>query len=58
MFGLMIGAVAVAWGVVIAMLDQPGAFSGRHLNRLCTALLIGCAVVTVTGGVAAATIYR
>ncbi|MET3423756.1 hypothetical protein BJ973_002968 [Actinoplanes tereljensis] len=54
----MIGAVAVAWGVVIAMLDQPGAFSGRHLNRLCTALLIGCAVVTVTGGVAAATIYR
>jgi hypothetical protein len=57
MFGFLIGALAVGWGVLIAVLDQPGPSSGRHVNRLCTVLLIGCAVVVVAGGVTAATIH-
>ncbi|GIM96752.1 hypothetical protein [Paractinoplanes toevensis] len=53
MIGYLLGAVAVAWGATLAVLDQPTA-SGRSHNRLCMALLTGGAVVTIAGGVAAA----
>ena len=52
MFGYALGAVAVAWGLLLAVLDQPAA-SGRNLNRLCTAMLTGGAVVILSAGVAA-----
>jgi hypothetical protein len=54
MFGFMIGGLAVAWGVLIAFLDQAAASAGRRVDKLCTALLIWCAVVTATGGVVTA----
>ncbi|GAA2697451.1 hypothetical protein [Actinoplanes palleronii] len=57
MFGLGIGAVALAWGVLVAFLDQPAAPTGRHVDRLCTGLLIAGAAVTITGGVLAATVH-
>jgi len=53
MFGYLLGAVAVVWGVTLAVLDQPTT-SGRSLNRFCTALLTAGAVVIIAGGVAAA----
>jgi len=55
MFGFVIGALAVACGVLIAFLDQAGASAGRRVDRLCAALLAGFAVVAVTGGVLTAT---
>jgi uncharacterized membrane protein (DUF441 family) len=54
MFGLMIGTLALAWGVLVAYLERADAPTGRRIDQLCTALLIGCAVVAITGGVAAA----
>lgn len=51
MFGFMIGGLAVGWGVLIAFLDQAAAPAGRRAGKLCAALLVWCAVVTVTGGV-------
>ncbi|GAA0552908.1 hypothetical protein GCM10010172_39270 [Paractinoplanes ferrugineus] len=53
MLQYLLGAVAVAWGVALAVLDQP-AVSGRNLNRLCVALLGGGAVLAVAGAVTAA----
>jgi uncharacterized membrane protein len=57
-FGLLIGALAVALGVMNAVLERPAPSSERNINRLCVALLTGCAVVTVAGGVAMVTVYR
>jgi hypothetical protein len=51
---VLIGGVAVAWGVLVAVLERADA-PNRRVDRLCTALLIGFAVVAITGGVAAAT---
>jgi hypothetical protein len=53
MFGYLLGTIAVAWGVMVAVIDQPTA-SGRNLSRLCTALMTGCAVFAIAAGVAAA----
>ena len=53
MFGYLLGAVAVLWGVMLAVLGQHDA-PGPNLERLCTALLAGGAMVVIAGGAAAA----
>jgi hypothetical protein len=54
-YGFVLGALAVAWGVIVAFLDQPGASARRHADRLCTALLTMGAAVTVVGVLATVT---
>jgi hypothetical protein len=49
MFGFVLGGLAVLWGVLVALLDQPTPPDRGQTRRLCTALLITCAAVT-TGG--------
>ena len=53
MFGILLGGLAVAWGVAVAVLDQPGAADPARLRRLCTALLLTGGAVTATGLVGA-----
>jgi hypothetical protein len=54
MYGFVIGGLAVAWGVLAAFLEQPGAAARRRATQLCTALLVACAAVGAAGGVASA----
>ena len=54
MYGFVIGALAVAWGVLAAFLEQPGAASRRRTTQLCAGLLLACAAVGAAGGVASA----
>ncbi|GIE94534.1 hypothetical protein [Paractinoplanes rishiriensis] len=49
MYGWLIGALAVAWGVLVAVLDRPGILTGRRADRLCTALLIASGAATLAG---------
>ncbi|WP_433721064.1 hypothetical protein ACQP2Y_37830 [Actinoplanes sp. CA-051413] len=53
--GLVIGALAAAWGVVVALLDQSTAANKHLTNRLCTTLLVACAAAAAGGGLAKAT---
>jgi hypothetical protein len=53
--GLVIGGLAAAWGVVVALLDQPTASDKRLTDRLCTTLLVACAAAAAGGGLAKAT---
>ncbi|MFF5083315.1 hypothetical protein ACQPZJ_19965 [Actinoplanes sp. CA-054009] len=53
MFGFVLGALALSWGVLAAYLDQPGAADHQRAKRLCTALLTACTAATAVGGVAA-----
>jgi hypothetical protein len=53
--GLVIGALAAAWGVVVALLDQPTAADKHLTNRLCTTLLVACTAAVAGGGLARAT---
>jgi hypothetical protein len=46
--GLVIGGLAVMWGVVVAFLDQPAA-PDRKRTQLCAALLTGCAAAAAGG---------
>ncbi|MEV4350905.1 hypothetical protein AB0J83_41140 [Actinoplanes sp. NPDC049596] len=55
MFGFVLGALAVSWGVLAAFLDQPGAAGHRRAGQMCTALLTACTAATAVGGVAALT---
>ncbi|GIM73890.1 hypothetical protein Aau02nite_58130 [Amorphoplanes auranticolor] len=48
----MVGALAAAWGVVVALLDQPTASNKRLTDRLCTTLLVACAAAVAGGGLA------
>ena len=52
MFGYLVGGLAVAWGVMVAVLDHPqqSAPARRRTQQLCTALLIALGAVTVAGG--------
>ena len=50
--GLVVGALAAAWGVVVALLDQPTASNKRLTDRLCTTLLVACAAAVAGGGLA------
>ncbi|WP_306205234.1 hypothetical protein [Actinoplanes sp. RD1] len=59
-YGLLFGGLALAWGAVVAFLDQPAGpssaeRSGAEGRRVCTVLLIVCAVVTSVGIITAAT---
>ncbi len=53
--GLVIGALAAAWGVVVALLDQPAAANKQLTNQLCTALLVACVAAAAGGGLAKVT---
>ena len=55
MFGFVLGGLAVAWGALVAFLEDPDAARRGRAERACTALLITTGAVTVAGGVAAAT---
>ncbi|MBU2666042.1 hypothetical protein KOI35_21240 [Actinoplanes bogorensis] len=54
MFGFLIGGLAAAWGVMVAVLDHSPEPS-RRLQQLCTALLVALGAVAVAGGVSAVT---
>jgi hypothetical protein len=51
----VIGGLALAWGAMTAVLDQPEASTRRRTGRLCAVLLSASAAVTAVGIVAAAT---
>ncbi|MEU8817246.1 hypothetical protein [Actinoplanes sp. NPDC048796] len=53
MFGFVLGALAISWGVLAAFLDQPGAADHRRARQLSAALLTACTAATAVGGVAA-----
>ncbi|MCO8274978.1 hypothetical protein M1L60_30795 [Actinoplanes sp. TRM 88003] len=49
MLGFLAGGVAIAWGVLVAALDQ--APPSPRTRKLCTALLVALSAVAVVGGV-------
>jgi hypothetical protein len=54
-FGLVVGGLAVLWGVLVALLDQPTPPDQRQTSRFCTALLVACAAATAGGVLATLT---
>ena len=50
--GCVVGGLAVLWGILVALLEQPAGPDRRRTNQLCTALLTGSAAA-VGGGILA-----
>lgn len=49
MYGFVIGGLAVAWGVAVAVLEHPGAADTPRLRSFCTGLLVAGGAVALTG---------
>ena len=55
MYGFVIlGGLAAGWGVLVAVLDQPGVRNRRRIEQWCSALLIASAAVGGTAALGAA----
>jgi hypothetical protein len=55
MYGFVIlGGLAAGWGVLVAVLDQPGVRNRRRIEQWCSALLIASAAAVGTAALGAA----